>query len=92
MTKLFLILLILLFSQTSYAKDVSSANPDKDTAYTEQGEAAGDMDVDTEERSDQDLYELDEEDPDMYGYGTGERELNVEDYGVGDTGEDSIEE
>lgn len=92
MKKLLLILFILLFAGISYAQDASYRNPDEETGYGQKQGASGGTSENVKGYADQDLYELDEEDPDMYYQGTGEREVNLQDYGVGDTGEDSIEE
>jgi len=70
---------------------------DSGTVVTEQVEAGtdvdpeSDIDIEGSIADSNEVYGTSAEFADDYGYGTAQRELNVQDYGTGDLGEDSLE-
>jgi len=94
-----LVVFILLFSAYCYAQDdpIAGAEDNSGSTTTEQvvvntdADPEADIDIEGSIADSNEIYGSSAEDPDMYEYGTAQRELNVQDYGVGDLGEDSLE-
>jgi len=100
MRAVIVVLTVLLFSVHSYALDDQVVKTDEVSgcAVTEQASIekdAGtktDIDIKGSMADSNEVYGEKAEFADDYGYGTAQRELNVQDYGAGDMGEDSLEQ
>ena len=91
MRKALLIVVILLFSAYCYAQDDPIAGTEDALSSATTKQADTDIDIEGSIADSNEIYGSSEEDPDRYDYGTAQREINVQDYGVGDLGEDSLE-